>query len=114
MGSNRILRHRRGIHHLNSHFHALYCELTVAARRIRQISSADIHRLDNDDAWSSLTEELIELPAYLSIRSTKIMAALHRAIWDIIEAYEGDEPLYLFEFFSDVIMKYRLDLSTPH
>jgi len=110
MGSNRTLRHRRGIRCLSSHFHTLYCELTVAARRIRTISTADIQRLDDDDAWSSLTEELIELPAYLSIRSAKIMAALHRAIWDIIEAYEGEgeEPMYLYEFFGDVIMKYRL------
>ena len=71
-----------------------------------------MQRLDDHDAWVSLTEELIDLPAYLSIRTAKIMAALHRSIWDIIEAYDGDEPMYLFEFFGDVIMKYRL--LTPH
>ena len=108
MGSNRTMRHRRGIRRLSSHFHALYCELTAAARRIRQISSADTQRLDDHNTWDSLIEELIDLPAYLSVRSAKIMAALHRSIWDIIEAYDGDEPLYLLEFFSDVIMKYRL------
>ena len=108
MGSNRTLRHRRGIHHLNTHFHALYCELTTAARRIRQISKADMQRLDEHNTWDSLIEELIDLPAYLSVRSAKIMAALHRSIWDIIEAYDGDEPMYLCEFFGDVIMKYRL------
>jgi hypothetical protein len=69
-----------------------------------------MQRLDEHNSWDSLIEELIELPAYLSIRSAKIMAALHRAIWDIIEAYEGEgeEPMYLYEFFGDVIMKYRL------
>ena len=112
MGSNRTLRHRRGIHRLNSDFHTLYCELTRAARRIRTISSADMQRLDDRDAWNSLTEELVDLPARISIRTAKIMATLHRSIWDIIEAYDGDEPLYLFEFFGDVIMKYRL--STSH
>ena len=75
-----------------------------------------MQRLDEHNSWDSLIEELIELPAYMSIRSAKIMAALHRAIWDIIEAYEGEcegegdgeEPMYLYEFFGDVIMKYRL------
>ena len=108
MGSNRTLRHRRGIRHLSSHFHALYCELTLTARGIRAISTADMQRLDDHNTWDSLIEELIDLPAYLSIRSTKIMVALHRSVWDIIEAYDGDEPMYLFEFFGDVIMKYRL------
>ena len=112
MGSNRTLRHRRSICHLNFHFHTLYCELTAAARRIRTISADDMQRLDDHNTWDSLIEELIDLPAYLSVRSAKIMAALHRSIWDIIEAYDGDEPMYLFEFFGDVIMKYRL--STPH
>ena len=115
MGSNRTLRHRRDIRHLNSHLHGLYCELTRCARQIRQLSEDDIMRLDEHDAWNSLTEELIDLPAYLSMRAAKIMANLHRSIWDIIEVYDGDaeEPMYLFEFFNDVIMKYRLDLSTP-
>lgn len=112
MGSNRTLRHRRDIRRLNSHFHTLYCELTTAARGIRQISTADMQRLDEHDAWDSLIEELLDLPAALSLRSAKIMAALHRSIWDIIEAYDGDEPMYLFEFFGDIIMKYRL--SIPH
>lgn len=114
MGSNRTMRHRRGIRRLSSNFHALYCELTRAARTIRTISSADMQRLDDHDAWDSLIEELVDLPALISIRTAKIMATLHRSIWDIIEAYDGDEPMYLFEFFSDVIMKYRIDLSTPH
>ena len=67
-----------------------------------------MQRLDDHNTWDSLMEELIDLPAYLSVRSAKIMAALHRSIWDIIEAYDGDEPMYLCEFFGDVIMKYRL------
>jgi hypothetical protein len=69
-----------------------------------------MQRLDEHNTWDSLIEELIDLPAYLSVRSAKIMAALHRSIWDIIEAYDGDgdEPVYLCEFFGDVIMKYRL------
>jgi len=107
MGSNRSLRHRHNIRKLNSDMKHLYCKLTRSAERICMLCEEDTHALDETDSWLSLTEESITLPTGITMEAVNIMFDIHRRIGDIIDAYDGPLPPLLFDFFRDLIEKYR-------
>ena len=69
----------------------------------------DSHALDAANSWWSLTEESITLPAGITMEAVNTMFDIHRRIGDIIDAYGGplSEPPFLFDFFRDLIEKYR-------
>ena len=69
----------------------------------------DSRALEEAMIWQTLTNESITLPAGITMEAVHIMFDIHRRIWDIIDAYGGplSEPPYLFDFFYDLIAKYR-------
>lgn len=107
MSSSRTLRHRYGIRHLNSLMKRLYCKLTRAVQRIRALCEEDCH--DLEEVWMTVTDDSITLPAGITMDAVNIVFDIHRRIGDIIDAYGGPlfEPPYLFDFFHELIAKYR-------
>jgi len=51
-------------------------------------------------------DEELTLPAGITMEAVNILFAIHRRIWDIVDAY-GSTP-ELFDFFHDLLAKYRL------
>jgi len=105
MSSSRTLRHRYGIRHLSSAMKHLYCKLTRAAQRVRTLCEEDCLALE--EVWLTVTDDSITLPAGITMDAVNIVFDIHRRIGDIIEAYGSPLPPYLFDFFHDLIAKYR-------
>jgi hypothetical protein len=109
MSSSSTLRHQYGIRHLSSALKRLYCKLTRAAKALRLLCQEDSYALEEAGVWWKVTNESITLPEGITMEAVHIVFDIHRRIWDIIDAYGGPllEPPYLFDFFYDLIAKYR-------
>jgi len=106
MGSNRSLRHRHGIRGLSNELHRLFCRLGKVVRRISYLTIYDHTHLDAAGVWDTIMDEELTLPAGITMEAVNILFAIHRRIWDIVDAY-GSTP-ELFDFFHDLLAKYRL------
>lgn len=106
-GSNRTLRHRRGIHCNSRRFHQLFCQLTSAAERLALLSTEDMATMDATRSWENIGDPYMMLPDGMSEEGSRIVTVFNRRASIIAVEYGSNEPYYLLDFFQDIIVKYR-------
>ena len=74
-------------------------------KQIAILTTYDHTLLDTAGSWETLLDEEFTVPEGITMEAVNILFAIHRRIWDIVDAY-GSEP-ELFDFFHELLTKYR-------